>query len=144
MTKIGVSGTREGMTEFQYLKALQILASISYPTLKSTFEEVELHHGDCKGADEQFNNMGVSLRFKTVSHPPINASNRAFCESDVVLTPKPYLPRNKDIVNSTDRLVATPKTLVEKGGTWHAIKYARSRGKDVIVIGPDGEIQNLT
>ena len=65
MTKIGVSGTREGMTELQYLKALQILASISYPSLESTFVEVELHHGDCIGADEQFNNMGVSLRFKT-------------------------------------------------------------------------------
>lgn len=147
MIKIGVSGSREGMTHEQYVTASGLLATLAHPLLGSTstaIERIELHHGDCKGADEQFNNMGKSMGvFYTIAHPPINATNRAFCQSDVILKPKPYLPRNEDIVNSSDMMITTPKNMVEKGGTWHAIHYARSLNKDVIVILPTGETLNL-
>ena len=55
--------------------------------------------------------------------------------------PRQYHERNRNIVDATDILVATPKENkgdIYRGGTWYTINYAVSKGKPVYIIWPDG------
>ena len=101
----------------------------------------EAHHGDCVGSDANFHNEASILNIKTVIHPPINNKMRAYCQGDESRIVKPYLARNKDIVNETDMLIAFPPTKKEilKSGTWSTIRYAKKINKKVLIIYPDGE-----
>jgi nucleoside 2-deoxyribosyltransferase len=130
--KVGFTGTRKGMTLEQQETFAQEFIKLN-PT--------ELHHGDAIGADEQAHNI-AKFRTKIVIHPPLNPSKRAYKRGDVHLEPKPYLERNRDIVDSTDILIACPKEFSEilKSGTWACTRYARSRSKPVLIIWPDGTV----
>lgn len=132
--KVGFTGTREGMTDAQQIALSDVLDHLM-PT--------EFHHGDCVGADEQAHGMAFETngeRVKRVAHPPTNERLRAFCEADEVREPKDYLPRNRDIVDETQMLIACPKTAVEdyESGTWYTVRYARRVGKPVYIILPNG------
>ncbi len=129
--KIGFTGTREGMTdrqkdEFRRVLNLHIIGET----------ENEFHHGDCIGADYDAAKIAFELGCQLVSHPPTNDSKRAFITSHVVLPAKPYIARNHDIVNQTERMIASPKENDEviRSGTWATIRYARLMGKSVWVI----------
>jgi len=108
----------------------------------------EFHHGDCINADE---NADCIVLFRTtarvVAHPPINAIARAFCSGVKGRferrEPKPYLERNRDIVDETDELIACPRAKLEqqRSGTWATIRYARKMGKPITIIFPDGRIK---
>lgn len=99
-------------------------------------------HGDCVMADEfahvvirQYTDAKVTL------HPPTNESKRAFCMADHEWLPKPYLARNKDVVDATDTLLAMPHGEEElRSGTWSTIRYAQKRSKPVIIFWPDGSV----
>lgn len=100
--------------------------------------ETAVHHGDCVGADAEFHDIAWGMCFIIV-HPPIEDMYRAFCIApDKTLEPRPYLARNKDIVNQSDILIAAPNTLVEewRSGTWSTVRYARKMGKPVIILDP--------
>lgn len=119
----------------------------------------EFHHGDCEGADEQAHDMmrvlltrHWPLRVDIVIHPPKDEHHRAHCDATMlreelamvrVLPPKGYLERDRDIVNDTELLIATPKgyTFQGKGGTNYTIRYALTHNKPVLVIWPDGSAQ---
>lgn len=134
--KIGVTGTRLGMTVVQQVRALELLTNIT-----SKIEICpELHHGDCVGADEQLHDMAESLRYWTVAHPPVDERYRSHRKADVIRTPKPYLPRDKDIVDETELLLAFPAGMREAatGGTWYTVRYARRVGRSVLIVWPDG------
>jgi hypothetical protein len=61
-----------------------------------------------------------------VIHPPDKKERRAFKEGDEIRKEKTYLQRNKDIVDETTLLVATPKgDEVRRSGTWMTIRYFR-------------------
>lgn len=128
---VGFTGTREGMTLRQkaYVRdALNLL------------EPVEVHHGDCIGADAEFHAL-CKDSWPVVIHPPSDPKLRAFCGSQFDQAPeKPYLDRNRDIVDACDVLIATPKEEWEqsKGGTWYTIRYARQQGVKTIIVWPDG------
>lgn len=128
----GFTGTREGMTEDQ--KAT-VMALLDDPAV------VEVHHGDCVGADNDFDAIARRQRVGRVIHPPSDNRLRAYCTSEIAPMPeKPYLDRNRDIVDACTALIATPKeyTPQGKGGTWYTVGYARLQGKKVVIVWPDG------
>jgi hypothetical protein len=150
MTKIGITGSRKGMSKKQKDFLAKFLAGS---------EPFELHHGDCVGTDEEAHDIADDIgASKIIVHPPSDDKLRAFCSIDgglfilgthngtVVDTrqEKEYLDRNKDIVNESDFLLAFPnKEATHKGkggrsGTWYTVRYARSVGKKVIVIYANG------
>jgi hypothetical protein len=128
---VGFTGTRKGMNSAQKKTFTEVLENIWV---------AEFHHGDCVGADEQADKIIKKLYGKTsVIHPPDSPKNRAYC-SGIVLPTKPALERDRDIVDVSGMLIATPLKSKEeiRSGTWHTIRYARKRSKPVVIIYPDG------
>jgi hypothetical protein len=126
-------------------------STITFPPQRSAFtswlsahrNEMEgLDHGDCVMADEFAHAMVREFTdAKITIHPPTNDSKRAFCMGDHEWLPKPYLARNKDVVDATETLLAMPHGEEElRSGTWSTIRYAHKRGKPVIIFWPDGQI----
>src|SRR6185369_15902528 len=98
---IGFTGTRHGMSQIQkdiVRKLLQDFAG-------------SFHHGDCVGADAEAHAIAKELNYMIAIHPPINPRWRAFCQGDFMYPPKDYIPRNHDIVQSCQYLIATPATM---------------------------------
>ncbi len=135
--KIGVTGTRQGMTEAQVKTFKRLLSN----ELKGM---TEFHHGDCQGADTETANI-VYLDIPSVEiicHPPIDQSHRAFNNKhSSIREPKTHFARNRDIVNETDYLVVIPlqSSRQRKGGTWYTCDYAlKLKNKMIWLIWPDG------
>jgi hypothetical protein len=111
-------------------------------------ERVILHHGDCVGADAAAHQIARDLGITVVVHPPVSNKKRAFCEGDQELPPKEYLVRNRDIVDASQVLVATPGGFQEKrrSGTWATVRYATCglspNVKCAQIIWPDGEMED--
>jgi hypothetical protein len=134
--KVGFTGTQKGMTQAQKEKIRELLVG-----LIQAFEIIELHHGDCIGADEDaYKISDYLLSVRTVAHPPANKKKRAFTYSNEILEALPYLVRNKKIVDETDLLIAAPDSKEEKlrSGTWSTIRYAQKCGELIVLVYPDG------
>lgn len=131
--KIGFTGTSRGMRMVQKAALRDVLIIMSG----------EFHHGDCVGADAEAHDIAVSLRFELVIHPPINPSKRAFKQAKTIRGPLDYLDRNKVIIDETEVLVAAPGETNERvrSGTWSTVRYARRRGREIIIIFPDGRVK---
>ena len=134
MIVIGFTGTRKGMSDHQK-KAVQKI--MKWYENKHSINYVV--HGGCIGADIDFHTIfekhhrHVRPGYSSVN--PANLSHRgAFPNADIIYLPKPYLVRNKEIVNDCDILIACPFDDIQKGGTWSTIKYAKSMGKPVNII----------
>lgn len=136
VTKIGVTGTRFGMTYEQILALKSILEQASV-------EGAEFHHGDCVGVDVEAAIMAAELGFKTVCHPPIKDELRAFHASDEMRPPLSYFARNRNIANETNLLIVIPfqDAPQNHGGTWYTHSYAKKKGYETIIIYPDGRIE---
>lgn len=135
--KIGFTGTRDGMT-FQQWKAV-------FELLDEHRKQItEFHHGDCVGADEEVHDIAMRLGLYIIVHPPDNDRLRAFCQGNITLEPKPYLVRERNIVESTDNVLATPATKqrVARSGTWTTTAYALETNKLWKVVYPDGIMVN--
>lgn len=132
--KIGFTGTQEGMSLRQKFLLYKHLCDLRLG------ETHEFHEGDCIGADaEALHEVEKVKRVLTIithSHPPSNPKKRAFIETDIMHPPKPYIPRNHDIVDATDILIAAPKSDKEelRSGTWATIRYAEKLGRKVIKL----------
>src|SRR4051812_7810698 len=135
---LGFTGTRHGITMAQALELNKIL-----------FLCKEFRHGDCIGSDtmahHQVRQFAIfyTRTIRIVIHPPSNPGQRSWCQGDEILPPKDYIPRNHDIVNASDEVLATPSGYVEelRSGTWATIRYAKEVGKPVTIIFPDGSIK---
>ena len=126
MTIAGFTGTRNGMTKLQ---------KVSFKKL-SCVTISELHLGDCIGSDADAYHL---FNGKKIGHPPTDNIKRAFLKYDEERESKPYLERNRDIVNETDTLIATPDGKeIKRSGTWATIRYARKKNKEIIIIEPNG------
>jgi hypothetical protein len=128
---LGFTGSQLGGTADQ----LRDLAGLLL--VMRTDETDYFHHGDCIGADAQAHDLAKAAGWKVIIHPPEDPSKRAFCNGDLVHEPRPYLERNRDIVNATEALIAVPKdpeTL--RSGTWSTVRYARKHGRHIIIIEP--------
>lgn len=131
MTKIGVTGTRNPLTEFQLQSAYDFLSGI-------IDDKKELHHGDCIGADYTIAMMAHKLGFLIVCHPPISYALRGFAIYDQVRPALTYFERNRNIVDETDLLLVFPMQMTHqaKGGTWYTYDYAIKAGKPVKMFYP--------
>lgn len=141
--KLGFTGTQHGMTSQQ--KDTAMLYAMSC-------QPKEAHMGDCVGADKEFHDIihDINKKFPahkcaTIGHIPIYDTKRAFCLYDVVKEPKPYLERNHEIVNSCDILIAAPKESYEqqRSGTWATVRYAKKKNKPVVIVYPNGDMEEL-
>lgn len=134
---LGVSGTREGMTELQ-LNALKDL----FPKLPQTLNT--LHQGQCVGVDVQVGTWFYELDelHKIVSHPPIKKDLIGKCFIHESKPAKNYLARNRDIVLESNIMLIIPKENEpqEKGGTWYTYNFAKKNNKKIYIIYPDGRI----
>lgn len=130
--KLGFTGTRLGMTREQRDRC--------WGAVRDLHPE-ELHHGDACGADAEMHQLARELVIRVVVHPPINDSQRAYCNGDELRDALPYMARNRSIVDETDLLLAIPHgpaADAPRSGTWRTIRYAERRGKPVLIIHPDG------
>lgn len=130
---LGFTGSRAGITPAQRTTLLRLFERLGY---------CEFHHGDCVGADAAAHSLALlpAFRFHIIIHPPISPRLRAMCEGAAkVLTPKPYIQRNRDIVDACDHLLVCPngeETI--RSGTWATVRYARKRKRDYSIIHPAG------
>jgi len=152
--KIGFTGTKNGMDALQK----ESLVTLFNQAVQEN-DEVEFHHGDCIGADAQAARLmdlvrrnlirvhgpNPSCRVKIVCHPgyppnhPEETKYRAFTTfNDEVRDPKPFIARDHDIVDETDKLIAAPvsKTEETRSGTWTTVRYARKKNKPYVAIYP--------
>lgn len=134
MLHVGFTGTQLGMTVKQYL-ALRDL------WLPRANQDVTVHLGDCIGADTEAYWLATDeLNWYRVGHIPDNDSKRAFLDYDELREPRPYLERNRDIVDESVRLFATPNEHRDRlrGGTWSTVRHARRLGIPIYIVLPDG------
>jgi hypothetical protein len=138
MTSLGMTGNRSGLTQEAILVLTKFL---------ETHKIEEAHHGDCIGADSNFHDVCLSKKIKLIIHPPIENKSRAFCQGATrVNSPKKYLKRNRDIVDTTSMLIAFPPTNEEvlRSGTWSTIRYAKKKSKPILIVYPDGKTNYLS
>jgi len=133
--RFGFTGTRHGMTDAQKSALFSYLHGSSG----------EFHHGDCVGADSEAHDIANECGYCPIIHPPVDPSHRAWREvpAHLMRQEKTHFARNRDIVDETTALIATPFETTEqpKGGTWYTVRYARKQGKTVVLILPDGSIK---
>lgn len=132
-TVVGFTGCQTGMTSQQKQQVAHILQG----------KVKLLHHGDCIGSDKQAHAIAFRFGLLIEIHPPDCDSKRAFCRgANKRHKPKPYLVRNHCIVDASQALIATPDSLEERlrSGTWATVRYARTQGKPVLLVSPDGSL----
>lgn len=137
MFKVGFTGTRHGMTEAQ----LEV-----FKKLVNAKEFSEFHHGVCVGSDKQAHDYVEKIKkdknAKIVGHPPrFKGSVALDCKCDVYRKTDEYLVRNRNIVDETDVLVATPDTKEKvRSGTWSTVRYARKKKRKIYIIHKNGRV----
>ena len=133
--KVGFTGTQSDMSVAQYDLLIAVLSEFN--------EMTEAHHGDCHGADTIFHWIidDVHPDIEVHVHPPEDDKKRSYCVGHVMHEEKPYLERNRDIVDACDVLIACPKGDKEelRSGTWATIRYARKVGKPIAILWKDGK-----
>ncbi len=131
-SRVGFTGTQQGMTPEQLRELPALIAGA-----------LEFHHGDCVGSDEQAHGLALAACLWIKAHPARFKGKRAFCDRcNVVAAAKDPLVRNRDIVDETDRLIATPRWMYEalRSGTWATVRYARKIGRPITIIWPNGNV----
>lgn len=136
--KVGFTGSQNGMSTAQ-------LHTLRDWTIDAIDEIEEWHHGCCVGADTQsflqtyeiFRELLTDdeLREMFHFHPPTNTDKASDLRQFLGTwhDPRPYLVRNREIVDDTDVLIAAPGRDEEaiRSGTWSTIRYARALERDV-------------
>lgn len=124
---VGVTGSRYARPDHVVRRLLDLLTE---------WGATELHHGDCVGWDAQAHDVAVLMGIRTVAHPPTDERRRAWCRADTILPPRPYLERNRDIVDCVHLLVAAPEgPATLRSGTWSTVRYAEKIKRRGLVIG---------
>lgn len=142
---LGFTGTRWGMGDLR-------VPIVSY--LIEKLNPAVAHHGLCKGSDTEFHHLVRKVtNARIVGHPPIRKGTYVYSECDEYWEDKEYIDRDKDIVDESDILIATPNTVQEvlRSGTWTTVRYARKRMKvasakckKIYIVTPDGKVATET
>ena len=132
MAKIGFTGTRHGMSKEQL---------DAFKSIIKAKDAKEFHHGMCVGSDKQAHDFIKREEVKIVGHPPSFKQFIAECDCDIFMKPYDYLTRNKNIVDNSDMLIATPDVKEKiRSGTWSTIRYARKQHKKIYIIHKNGRV----
>jgi len=140
---LAFTGTRRGLTDAQRSALRVVLAG--YPG-------ATLHNGCAEGADEECLELvysGILGRCSVVLHPAhllrfIWAQSwqvgfNGHADLRGVAGP---LERNRRMVDAASVVIACPHGPEERrSGTWSTVRYARKRGRDVVIVWPDGRIE---
>ena|SRR5262245_14670176 len=136
---VGFTGTRNKPTDYQEKRLLELFMFLQSKGATA------LHHGDCVGADVLAHKLAIRAGFEVIYiHPPTDGKLRAYCDAlgtpikgGVLEAPRPYLTRNRDIVQSSAVLVAVPsRDEIVRSGTWATVRYARECGMPIYLIFP--------
>lgn len=137
---VGFTGTREKLTDAQAIALREWL--VAHPPAAFV-------HGACVGADATAALQVKALYGRRVDviarpgHLPHLTSQPALDVSNVRHEPMNTLSRNRAIVEGCDVLLACPKGPEEqRSGTWSTIRFARKRGKRIVIIWPDGRVED--
>jgi hypothetical protein len=134
MLRMGFTGTRHGMTNEQEQEFKKLI-------MAKDFEE--FHHGMCNGSDEQAHHIVEEEKqnVKIIGHPPKFTGSLASLPCYFLMKADTYLIRNRNIVDATDILVATPDTKERpRSGTWSTVRYARKKQKKIYIIHKNGRV----
>lgn len=107
-------------------------------------------HGGCHGADREFH--GLTLFLPHIIYPSNEEQHRWAIETcsggkDVIHPlpnpiPQGYeIKRNHKIVDVVETMIATPSStreIMRGSGTWATIRYAKEKGRRLIICWPDG------
>lgn len=107
------------------------------------FNPARVLHGDCIGADADFDSIAEQLGIYR-GCLPCNLKNQRALTRAVVLAPEiAPLVRNKIIVDEADFMIGTPGEMQEelRSGTWAAIRHARRTHKRRFIVWPDGTVE---
>lgn len=137
---LGFTGTRGGWTKVQREVIRQCLGALPELVL----------HGGAEGSDEEFDVLlreagmpGAGIAIYAMAHR-MEFWQARIPAADLVLTRSEWAPlsRNKFIAKECDHLLVTPFEMEEvlRSGTWATVRYARSFGKPITIILPDGSI----
>lgn len=128
---IGFTGARKGLTPKQY-HALRAILERRKPG------EV-FAHGDALGADEMAHGIATAHGLTVHLYPCDIDTQRAFCRASVIHPARPPLERNRAIVDAVVGLFACPSCEEHpRSGTWATVRYARTLGRPVVIVWPDG------
>ncbi len=132
--RIGFTGSRKGITVAQAETLERFLNQLSV---------TEVHHGDCVGADAELHQLSFRLSLNNIIHPPADARYRAYSKgASRNCTPLEYLVRNKNIVMSTDVLVAAVQgDERQRSGTWATVRYARKLKHPIAIVDATGQLR---
>jgi hypothetical protein len=122
-------------------EAMASVVSILLTSTKASIDHIGLH-GDCVGADADFNKLCLDFKLETWCRPCTITSMRAFTKSTPIADPAPPLVRNREIVKQCTFLIACPSTFTEevRSGTWATVRYAREAEKTIYIVFPDGSL----
>lgn len=136
---LGFTGTRDPISDAQAIALRQWLEA-NPPT--------KFLHGACVGAD-----AAAVLQVKAMYGRQVEA--HAYPGHIPSMTSEPAasvsirhrsmhtLSRNRVIVEACDVLLAMPKGPEEqRSGTWSTVRYARKLGRPIVVIWPDGRVED--
>jgi len=140
---VGCTATRLGLSQAQLIRIEGIMLDVT-----RAHRQVAFHHGDCVGGDEQLDAKAKRMGWHRVAHPGPRSGWSANCDTDERRAIKPYMPRNRDIIDeSPDLVIAAPYEMEPQfcGGTWRTIAMARralaaGKLKRLVVVGRDGSI----
>lgn len=149
---VGFTGTRKGMTPAQRAMVTSLIEDAigaDNNVCRRGFVGV---HGDCIGADEQFDDVCHELGVATGIRPCTFHNMRARCDQrrpgvTVLAEAKRPMARNRDIVGHVgggaegSLLIACPPNFerIKKGsGTWATVGFGERARVRVVVVFPDG------
>lgn len=104
-------------------------------------------HGDCGGADEEFDAICMHFGVPRGIMPCDIPNTRTHCENqgaEVLAPERRPLVRNQDIVYRCDQLFGTPRNYEfgpRGSGTWTTIKYGTAARKPTYIIFPNGTVE---
>lgn len=131
-TTVGFTGTRNGMTPKQRESVKQLLITLNPKCAV---------HGDCIGADADFDAICESLGIARSSRPCTLTNMRAHTGAREIAPPKHPMVRNSEIVADSCHMIGCPNGFerIKKGsGTWATIGMAEKAGVPLTIVFPDG------